>query len=103
MKKVVYICSFLCGLMSLTGCTGGEKQVKEDGQCIFEKYEKYLVDPRTYVAYRTEGALKIDGKLDESSWQKAKDTEEFEDISGKGFDAPKYKITAKMLWDDDFL
>ena len=103
MKKVVYICSFLCGLMSLTGCTGGEKQVKEDGQCIFEKYEKYLVDPRTYVAYRTEGALKIDGKLDESSWQKAKDTEEFEDISGKGFDAPKYKTTAKMLWDDDFL
>ena len=103
MKKVVYICSFLCGLMSLTGCTGGEKQVKEDGQCIFEKYEKYLVDPRTYVAYRTEGTLKIDGKLDESSWQKAKDTEEFEDISGKGFDAPKYKTTAKMLWDDDFL
>ena len=42
MKKVVYICSFLCGLMSLTGCAGGEKQVKEDGQCIFEKYEKYL-------------------------------------------------------------
>ena len=103
MKKVVYICSFLCGLMSLTGCAGGEKQVKEDGQCIFEKYEKYLVDPRTYVAYRTEGTLKIDGKLDESSWQKAKDTEEFEDISGKGFDAPKYKTTAKMLWDDDFL
>ena len=103
MKKVVYICSFLCGLMSLTGCAGGEKQTKEDNQCIFEKYEKYLVDPRTYVAYRTEGALKIDGKLDESSWKKAKDTEAFEDISGKGFAEPKYKTTAKMLWDDDYL
>ena len=72
-------------------------------QGILEKYERFLVEPRTYVAYRTEGALNIDGKLDESSWQKAKDTEEFEDISGKGFAAPKYKTTAKMLWDDDFL
>ena len=72
-------------------------------QSIMEKYERFLVEPRTYVAYRTEGALNIDGKLDESSWQKAKDTEEFEDISGKGFAAPKYKTTAKMLWDDDYL
>ena len=103
MKKLVYICSALCGLMSLTSCAGGEKQAKEEGQCIFEKYEKYLVEPRTYVAYRTEGALKIDGKLDESSWKKAKDTEAFEDISGKGFAEPKYKTTAKMLWDDDYL
>ena len=72
-------------------------------QSLSEKYERFLVEPRTYVAYRTEGALNIDGKLDEASWQKAKDTEEFEDISGKGFAAPKYKTTAKMLWDDDFL
>lgn len=72
-------------------------------QSIMEKYERFLVEPRTYVAYRTEGALNIDGKLDESSWQKAKDTEEFEDISGKGFAAPKYKTTAKMLWNDDYL
>ena len=47
--------------------------------------------------------MKIDGKLDESSWQKAKETEAFEDISGAGFAEPKYKTTAKMLWDDDFL
>ena len=72
-------------------------------QSIMEKYERFLVEPRTYVAYRTEGALNIDGKLDESSWQKAKDTEEFEDISGAGFAAPIYKTTAKMLWDDDYL
>ena len=72
-------------------------------QSIMEKYEKYLVEPRTYVAYRTEGELNIDGKLDESSWQKAKSTEAFEDISGKGFAAPKYETTAKMLWDDDYL
>ena len=104
MKKLVYICSALCGLMSLTGCAGGEKQEKaEDARCIFDKYERYLVEPRAYVAYRPEGALKIDGKLDEASWQKAKFTEDFEDISGEGFATPKYKTNAKMLWDDDYL
>ena len=104
MKKFIFICSALCGLISLAGCAGGEKQEKgEDTQCIFDKYERYLVEPRAYVAYRPEGALKIDGKLDEASWQKAKFTEDFEDISGKGFATPKYKTNAKMLWDDDYL
>ena len=93
-----------CMASVLSGCAGGEKQASAEGApCIFEKYERYLVQPRSYVAYRTEGALKIDGKLDESSWQKAKETEAFEDISGAGFAEPKYKTTAKMLWDDDFL
>ena len=91
MKRIVFICLALFCLAPAFA------------QSILEKYERYLVDPRTYVAYRTEGALNIDGKLDEPSWQKAKSTEEFEDISGKGFAAPKYKTTAKMLWDDDFL
>ena len=72
-------------------------------QSIFEKYERFLVEPRTYVCYRTEAPLTIDGKLDESSWVKAEATAPFEDISGKGFATPKYNTTAKMLWDDDFL
>ena len=91
MKKLVIACLALFSLAPALA------------QGLLEKYERFLVEPRTYVAYRTEGALKIDGKLDEPSWQKAKDTEEFEDISGKGFAAPKYKTTAKMLWDDDYL
>ena len=91
MKKLVIACLALFSLAPALA------------QGLLEKYERFLVEPRTYVAYRTEGALNIDGKLDEPSWQKAKDTEEFEDISGKGFAAPKYKTTAKMLWDDDYL
>ena len=104
MKKFVYICSALCGLMSLSACGGAEKQGGNEGtQAILEKYERYLTDPRTYVCYRTEGDLKIDGKLDEASWQKALPTEAFEDISGEGFAEPKYETTAKMLWDDNYL
>ena len=62
MKKIIYICSALCGLMSLSACGGTEKQGSHEGtQAILEKYERYLTDPRTYVCYRTEGDLKIDG------------------------------------------
>lgn len=72
-------------------------------QSIFQKYERFLTEPRSYVCYRTDGKLKIDGKLDEASWQKAKPTAPFVDISGEGFPTPKYETTAKMLWDDEYL
>ena len=105
MKKFVYLCSALFGL-ALASCAGAGNQGEASAtgeQSIFEKYERYLVEPRSYICYRTEGNLKIDGKLDEASWQKAPSTEEYEDISGAGFATPKYKTTAKMLWDDDYL
>ena len=40
-------------------------------QSLFEQYERFLTEPRTYVCYRPDGKLKIDGKLNESSWKKA--------------------------------
>lgn len=36
-------------------------------QSLFEQYERFLTEPRTYVCYRPDGKLKIDGKLNESS------------------------------------
>ena len=72
-------------------------------QSLFEQYERFLAEPRTYVCYRPDGKLKIDGKLNESSWKKAASTAPFVDISGEGFPTPKYETTAKMLWDDEYL
>ena len=67
-------------------------------QSLFEQYERFLTEPRTYVCYRPDGKLKIDGKLNETSWKKAAPTAPFVDISGEGFPTPKYETTAKMLW-----
>ena len=101
MKKTTLFSS----LLLLAACSPAPKQADSDSSTssLFNKYERFLTAPRTYVAYRPAAALKIDGKLDEASWKKAADTEEFEDISGEGFAKPKYATTAKMLWDDEFL
>ena len=72
-------------------------------QSLFEKHERFLTEPQCYVCLRADEEIKIDGALDEASWKNAAETAPFVDISGKGFPAPKFRTTAKMLWDDDFL
>lgn len=69
---------------------------------LFSKYAQVLTPPDGYVCYRTAQKLKIDGKLDESSWAKATPTTPFVDISGEGFAKPMYDTSAKMLWDDEY-
>lgn len=72
-------------------------------QSLFDKYERMLTQPRSYVCYRAGEQIKVDGKLNEPSWAKAEATETFVDISGAGFATPKYETRAKMLWDDNYL
>lgn len=74
-----------------------------NAQGIFEKHHAKLTLPQHYVCYHPEGKIKVDGKLDEPSWQKAQSTVPFSDISGEGFAEPAYETTAKMLWDDNYL
>lgn len=74
-----------------------------NAQNLFSKHERVLTLPAGYVCYRTDGKIKIDGKLKETAWQKAEPTSSFVDISGEGFAKPVYDTYAKMLWDDDYL
>ena len=73
----------------------------QDG--LLKRYAQRLSTPLHYVCYRTTEKIKIDGKLNERSWQKAADTESFVDISGEGFAKPIYDTKARMMWDDDYL
>lgn len=88
---------FVCSLLALAAFT------QVGAQNLFSKYERVLTLPAGYVCYRTEGKLKIDGKLNEADWQKAEATATFVDISGEGFPKPCYDTSAKMLWDDNYL
>ncbi|GAA4310399.1 carbohydrate-binding family 9-like protein [Pontixanthobacter gangjinensis] len=57
--------------------------------------------PRSYIAYRSSESILIDGRAEESSWQKASFSEDFIDI--EGVKKPKYQTNVKMLWDDNYL
>ncbi len=58
--------------------------------------------PRHYVCRRAVGPVEIDGRLDDASWQKAAQTEEFVDIEGDLKPAPTWSTRARMLWDDEY-
>ncbi|MDA3833033.1 MAG: carbohydrate-binding family 9-like protein [Spirochaetales bacterium] len=59
-------------------------------------------NPRSYVCYRTDDSITIDGIPDEESWQSVEWTDEFLDIRGEKFPGPTYSTRAKMLWDDQY-
>ena len=74
-----------------------------EGQPRFDIDYVESIEPRTYVAHRTAGAIDIDGNLDEPSWQRADWTEPFVDIEGERQPVPSLQTRAKMLWDDEYL
>ena len=84
MKNWIY----LAALAILTGCSSAPE----------------VPAPRVYEAPKAEGALVIDGLLDEPDWAKAPLSEEFADIRGVDFEpAPSKRTQVKMLWDDENL
>lgn len=62
-----------------------------------------LPAPLSYDCYRTKAPIRIDGKLDDPAWQKAKWTSDFVDIEGAAKPTPRFRTRAKMLWDDKYL
>jgi hypothetical protein len=59
--------------------------------------------PLAYVCYRSLEAVVVDGRLDESSWQRVQWSEPFVDILGTDGSAPGLRTQFKMLWDDAYL
>ena len=54
-----------------------------EGQSRFDIDYVESIEPLSYVAHRTAGAIDIDGNLDEPSWQRADWTAPFVDIEGE--------------------
>jgi hypothetical protein len=72
-------------------------------QGLFRGYENLFLPEKHYVVYRTNDAMKIDGKADEHAWKKAEWTDNFADIEGAAKPFPFYPTRAKMLWDKNNL
>lgn len=57
-------------------------------------------EPKSYIAYRINEKIEIDGKDNETSWKSAEFTDNFIDIEGEKI--PHFKTNVKMLYDDDY-
>jgi hypothetical protein len=66
------------------------------------KIEAYL-PPKGYVCYRADKPIKVDGRIDEESWNAAPWTDSFVDIEGDKKPKPRFRTRVKMLWDDECL
>lgn len=60
------------------------------------------VKPKEYLCHRTQGRIRIDGRLNESSWRNAPATDAFVDIEGDAKPRPRFATRARMLWDDQY-
>jgi len=73
-----------------------------------EPYVDYLPEPqiefnpKSYICYKTDSPIVIDGRLNEKIWSKVAWTDEFVDIEGEVNPKPELKTKVKMLWDDNF-
>lgn len=92
MKKQILIIILLMPLLLLT----------------LEPYVDFLPEPqiefqpKSYICYKTDSPIEIDGKMNENVWQKADWTDDFIDIEGDLKPIPALKTNVKMLWDDDY-
>src|ERR1700735_844955 len=62
-----------------------------------------LPPPLSYDCQRAKTPIRIDGKLNDPAWKKAKWTTDFVDIEGSAKPKPRFRTRAKMLWDDQYL
>ena len=59
-------------------------------------------NPKSYICYKTDSPIVIDGRMNEKIWSKAVWTEDFVDIEGNLQPKPELRTKVKMLWDDNF-
>ncbi len=58
--------------------------------------------PRSYVCYRANGAVTIEGSIEDAAWSNIPWTESFVDIEGDIRPRPRFATRVKMMWDDQF-
>ena len=106
MRKTTIVLAAMAAIAALSSCSNNKENASapaSDVEPICQKYQRFLTDPEGYVVYRATGEIKVDGVLDEKTWENAPEITNFRDISGDGFPDPLYKTTAKILWDDNYL
>ena len=74
-----------------------------NAQDLFKGYEHLFTQPLSYKIYRTIAPVKMDGLLNEASWNAAAWSTDFVDIEGDRKPLPPQRTRFKMLWDNNNL
>ncbi len=86
---------FFFGFIILSSC---QYESKED----ILSFIKSEFSPETYVCYRINSEIKIDGILEVKEWESTPWTNYFVDIEGDKKPLPLQNTRVKMLWDDEY-
>jgi len=84
MRKRGKILFIAISCLSIVGCAQATKEII----------------PKTFIAYKTDTKIVIDGDASDASWEKAEWSTTFIDIEGTV--KPKYTTQVKMLWDETY-
>ncbi|MDR8393565.1 carbohydrate-binding family 9-like protein [Aliifodinibius sp. S!AR15-10] len=98
---LVIFCGFVAGL--ILGCSSQNTEGSEDS-VEWEEFASPQIpfDPKTYVIYKTDQPIQVDGTIDEEIWQRAHWTDDFMPMDGSDAE-PKHRTRVKLLWDEDYL
>ena len=101
MKRLAWVLFVL--LAACGGDAGGGDAGADPWELAREAFDRPSVpwNPQTYACARLEGALELDGRLDEEAWASAPWTRAFLDIQGEALPKPRFETRVKMLWDDE--
>ncbi len=81
----------------LSTCVGNA-----DSDSLFTGKALAYHEPNHYLCPKINDIV-IDGVLDDENWSKAKWSQQFKDIQGEDFPAPKHTTRVKMTWNDQYL
>jgi len=59
--------------------------------------------PKTYICYKTNSSINIDGQLNEEAWNEVPWSDYFVDISGPSFPIPRFATRIKLRYDNEYL
>lgn len=93
MRRVVSVASIIALATSTGGCSNLNAGIGR-GDASSRKL------PRRYECTRATVPIRVDGSLDEASWQSAPWSADFADIEGFDKPTPRFRTRMKMLWDD---
>ncbi len=88
------------GLILYLGCEQQPPTISVNPEIVYTHPIPFA--PKSYVCYKTQASINIDGLPSEQDWSKADWTESFVDIEGTLKPKPTHNTQVKMLWDDQY-